>query len=91
MGFFSWFSGRGAEAACSVFRQEGWGRSDIEEFVLRDIGEEEEDVGRVRRFFDSRYGLSVDTLTQQKGKVVARYLMLFGQKSCSRALALKEI
>ena len=31
-------------------------------------------------FLDSRYGLSVDTLTQQEGKVVARYLMLFGQE-----------
>ena len=32
------------------------------------------------KFLDSRYGLSVDTLTQQEGKVVARYLMLFGQE-----------
>ena len=31
-------------------------------------------------FLDSRYGLSVDTLTQQEGMVVARYLMLFGQE-----------
>ena len=41
-------------------------------------------------FLDSRYGLSVDTLTQQEGKVVARYLMLFGQE-LFEAPALKVI